>query len=249
MYENYPFWFTFFTKLGFRVVLSDPSTKKTYEAGIESMPSESVCYPAKLSHGHIMNLLDKDIDFIWMPCAKYERQEDETAGNHFNCPIVMSYSEALKLNVDALNETDIQFLNPFVPYHLKDKLKERLYVELVENHPELMGSGALPTKEEIAEAVDAAWAEDEQVHEDIHQKGMETLEWIEEHGVHGIVLAGRPYHGDPEINHAIPELLTSFGLAVFTEDSVAHMGQVERPLRAVDQWMYCLLYTSDAADD
>ena len=238
MYENYPFWFTFFTKLGFRVVLSDPSTKKTYEAGIESMPSESVCYPAKLSHGHIMNLLDKDIDFIWMPCAKYERQEDETAGNHFNCPIVMSYSEALKLNVDALNETDIQFLNPFVPYHLKDKLKERLYVELVENHPELMGSGPLPTKEEIAEAVDAAWAEDEQVHEDIHQKGMETLEWIEEHGVHGIVLAGRPYHGDPEINHAIPELLTSFGLAVFTEDSVAHMGQVERPLRAVDQWMY-----------
>lgn len=238
MYENYPFWFTFFTKLGFRVVLSDPSTKKTYEAGIESMPSESVCYPAKLSHGHIMNLLEKDIDFIWMPCAKYERQEDETAGNHFNCPIVMSYSEALKLNVDALNETDIQFLNPFVPYHLKDKLKERLYVELVEKHPELMGSGPLPTQDEIDAAVDAAWAEDEQVHEDIHQKGMETLKWIEEHGVHGIVLAGRPYHGDPEINHAIPELLTSFGLAVFTEDSVAHMGQVERPLRAVDQWMY-----------
>lgn len=238
MYENYPFWFTFFTQLGFRVVLSDPSTKKTYEAGIESMPSESVCYPAKLSHGHIMNLLEKDIDFIWMPCAKYERQEDETAGNHFNCPIVMSYSEALKLNVDALNETDIQFLNPFVPYHLKDKLKERLYVELVEKHPELMGSGPAPTKEEVDAAVDAAWAEDEQVHEDIHQKGMETLTWIEEHGVHGIVLAGRPYHGDPEINHAIPELLTSFGLAVFTEDSIAHLGQVERPLRAVDQWMY-----------
>jgi predicted CoA-substrate-specific enzyme activase len=238
MYENYPFWFTFFTELGFRVEISDPSTKKTYEAGIESMPSESVCYPAKLSHGHIMNLLEKDIDFIWMPCAKYERQEDETAGNHFNCPIVMSYSEALKLNVDALNETDIQFLNPFVPYHMKDKLAERLYVELVEKHPELMGEGKLPTKREVEAAVDAAWAEDEQVHEDIHNKGMETLKWIEEHGVHGIVLAGRPYHGDGEINHAIPELLTSFGLAVFTEDSVAHMGQVERPLRAVDQWMY-----------
>ena len=238
MYENYPFWFTFFTELGFRVEISDPSTKKTYEAGIESMPSESVCYPAKLSHGHIMNLLEKDIDFIWMPCAKYERQEDETAGNHFNCPIVMSYSEALKLNVDALNETDIQFLNPFVPYHMKDKLAERLYVELVEKHPELMGEGKLPTKREVEAAVDTAWAEDEQVHEDIHNKGMETLKWIEEHGVHGIVLAGRPYHGDGEINHAIPELLTSFGLAVFTEDSVAHMGQVERPLRAVDQWMY-----------
>ena len=238
MYENYPFWFTFFTELGFRVVLSDPSTKKTYEAGIESMPSESVCYPAKLSHGHIMNLLEKDIDFIWMPCAKYERMEDETAGNHFNCPIVMSYSEALKLNVDALNETDIQFLNPFVPYHIKDKLAERLYVELVEKHPELMGDGPRPTKAEVEHAVEVAWAEDEQVHEDVHQKGMETLKWIEENGVHGIVLAGRPYHGDPEINHAIPELLTSFGLAVFTEDSIAHMGQVERPLRAVDQWMY-----------
>ena len=238
MYENYPFWFTFFTQLGFRVVLSDPSTKKTYEAGIESMPSESVCYPAKLSHGHIMNLLEKDIDFIWMPCLKYERVEDETAGNHFNCPIVMSYSEALKLNVDALNETDIQFLNPFVPYHMKDKLKERLYVELVEKHPELMGQGPVPTRAEIDAAVDAAWAEDEQLHEDIHSKGMEALKWIEDHGVHGIVLAGRPYHDDPEINHAIPELLTSFGLAVFTEDSIAHLGQVERPLRAVDQWMY-----------
>lgn len=238
MYENYPFWFTFFTKLGFRVVLSDPTTKKTYEAGIESMPSESVCYPAKLSHGHIMNLLEKDINFIWMPCLKYERGEDETAGNHFNCPIVMSYSEALKLNVDALNETDIQFLNPFVPYHMKDKLKERMYVELVEKHPELMGDSPLPTRDEIDAAVEAAWAEDEQLHEDIHNKGMETLKWIEEHGVHGIVLAGRPYHEDPEINHAIPELLTSFGLAVFTEDSIAHLGQVERPLRAVDQWMY-----------
>ena len=237
MYENYPFWFTFFTKLGFRVVLSDPSNKKTYEAGIESMPSESVCYPAKLSHGHIMNLLEKDIDFIWMPCAKYERGEDETAGNHFNCPIVMSYSEALKLNVDALDESGIPFLNPFVPYHLKDKLKERLFVELVEKHPELMG-GTLPTRAEVDAAVEAAWAEDEKLHEDIHNKGMETLQWIEENGVHGIVLAGRPYHDDPEINHAIPELLTSFGLAVFTEDSIAHLGQVERPLRAVDQWMY-----------
>ncbi|MFR3273511.1 MAG: acyl-CoA dehydratase activase-related protein [Slackia sp.] len=96
MYENYPFWFTFFTKLGYRVVLSDSSSKKTYEAGIESMPSESVCYPAKLSHGHVMNLLDKDVDFIWMPCAKWERLEDAGAGNHYNCPIVASYSEALR---------------------------------------------------------------------------------------------------------------------------------------------------------
>ena len=105
MYENYPFWFTFFTKLGFRVVLSDPSTKKTYEAGIESMPSESVCYPAKLSHGHIMNLLDKHPDFIWMPVQRSgSARRTRRAGNHFNCPIVASYPEALRLNIDELRD-------------------------------------------------------------------------------------------------------------------------------------------------
>ena len=239
MYENYPFWFTFFTELGFRVEISDPSTKKTYEAGIESMPSESVCYPAKLSHGHIMNLLEKDIDFIWMPCSKYERMEDETAGNHFNCPIVMSYSEALRLNIDELNETDIRFLNPFLPYDKKDHLKKRLFVELVEAHPDLMGkNGSLPTAQEIDDAVEKAWAEDEALKADMHRKGEETLKWMEETQTHGIVLAGRPYHVDPEINHAIPELLTSFGLAVLTEDSIAHLGTLERPIRLVDQWMY-----------
>ena len=139
MYENYPFWFTFFTKLGWRVVLSDPSTKKTYEAGIESMPSESVCYPAKLSHGHIMNLLDKHPDFIWFPCSKWERQEDDTAGNHFNCPIVASYAEALRLNIDELRESSTQFLNPWLPYDKKEHLKKRLMVELIEAHPESHG--------------------------------------------------------------------------------------------------------------
>lgn len=239
MYENYPFWFTFFTELGYRVVLSDPSTKKTYEAGIESMPSESVCYPAKLSHGHIMNLLDKRPDFIWFPCSKWERQEDEGAGNHFNCPIVASYPEALRLNVDELRESETVFLNPWLPYDQKEHLKKRLFVELVEGHPELMGGGvAAPTQADIDAAVDAAWAEDESFKRDIRTKGAETLAWMEETGAHGIVLAGRPYHNDPEINHAIPELLTSFGLAVLTEDSVAHLGTLERPIRVVDQWMY-----------
>lgn len=239
MYENYPFWFTFFNELGFRVELSDPSTKKTYEAGIESMPSESVCYPAKLSHGHIMNLLDKDIDFIWMPCSKWERREDEGARNHYNCPIVMSYSEALRLNVDELQESPIEFLNPFLPYDKKEHLKKRLYVELVEGNRELMSRyGKAPTQKEIDAAVDAAWAEDESFKQDMRAKGEETLAWMEETKTHGIVLAGRPYHVDPEINHAIPELLTSFGLAVFTEDSVAHLGILERPIRLFDQWMY-----------
>lgn len=239
MYENYPFWFTFFTELGYRVELSDPSTKQTYESGIESMPSESVCYPAKLSHGHIMNLLDKDLDFIWMPCSKWERKEDEGARNHFNCPIVMSYSEVLRLNVDELATSDIAFLNPFLPYDKKEHLKKRLFVELVENSREVLAScGSLPTQLEIDNAVERAWAEDEAFKQDIRKKGEETLRWMEETHTHGIVLAGRPYHVDPEINHAIPELLTSFGLAVLTEDSVSHLGQLERPIRLFDQWMY-----------
>lgn len=239
LYENYPFWSTFFNELGFRVEISDPSTKETYEAGIESMPSESVCYPAKLSHGHIMNLLDKKPDFIWMPCSKWERQEDEGAGNHFNCPIVMSYSEALRLNIDELRESEVAFLNPFLPYDKKEHLKKRLYVELVENNAELMNRyNEAPTRDEINEAVELAWAEDIKFKEDIRRKGEETLRWMEETSTHGIVLAGRPYHIDPEINHAIPELLTSFGLAVLTEDSIAHLGTLERPLRIVDQWMY-----------
>ncbi len=239
MYENYPFWFTFFTRLGYRVVLSDPSTKATYEAGIESMPSESVCYPAKLSHGHIMDLLEKRPDFIWMPCSKWERQEDATAGNHFNCPIVASYPEALRLNIDELHGGEVPFVSPWLPYDQREHLKKRLYIELAENFAsEACSKGEPLTPAEVAAAVDAAWDEDEAFKRDMRMKGVETLAWMEETGTHGIVLAGRPYHNDPEINHAIPELLTSFGLAVLTEDSVAHLGQLERPIRVVDQWMY-----------
>lgn len=123
MYENYPFWHAFFTRLGFSVQLSDQSSKKTYQAGIESMPSESVCYPAKMSHGHVMNLIDRDVDFIWMPCVRWERKEDPTAGNCYNCPIVMSYPTALALNIDEIREQNIEFLYPFVPYHDKTELK------------------------------------------------------------------------------------------------------------------------------
>ncbi|MBE6480231.1 MAG: CoA activase, partial [Olsenella sp.] len=244
MYENYPFWHAFFTKLGFSVILSDQSNKKVYEAGIESMPSESVCYPAKLSHGHIMNLLAKDPDFIWMPCIRWERGEDETAGNHYNCPIVMSYPQALGLNVDELSRDDVEFLNPFLPYDNKRELKRRLYetvsvqreADAAAGHGRVRGTHI--TRTEINRAVDAAWEVDLAFKQAIREKGDETLAWIEEHDGHGIVLAGRPYHNDPEINHAIPELVNSFGFAVLTEDSVSHKMRPERPIRVVDQWMY-----------
>ena len=244
MYENYPFWHAFFTELGFSVVLSDQSTKKTYEAGIESMPSESVCYPAKLSHGHIMNLLKKAPDFIWYPCVRWERQEDETAGNHYNCPIVMSYPQALGLNIDELAQPNIEFLDAFVPYDDKKELKRRLY-ELISVQREKdaeAGKGRFRgkhiTRAEIDHAVNVAWEADLEFKETMRRKGDETLEWIEDNDARGIVLAGRPYHNDPEINHAIPELVNSFGFAILTEDSVAHKMRPERPIRVVDQWMY-----------
>ncbi len=244
MYENYPFWHTFFTKLGFAVVLSDDSSKKTYDAGIESMPSESVCYPAKLSHGHVMNLIDKGVDFIWMPCIRWERKEDPAAGNCYNCPIVMSYPTALGLNIDEIAEQKIEFMYPFVPYHDKVELKRRLYeliaVERVHDAEEGRGRvrGPKITRSEIDAAVNAAYEEDARFHEQIQTKGEEAIRWLEEHGGHGIVLAGRPYHNDPEINHALPELITSFGFAVLTEDSVAHLVKPDRPIRVVDQWMF-----------
>ena len=244
MYENYPFWHTFFTKLGFSVVLSDNSTKQTYEAGIESMPSESVCYPAKLSHGHIMNLIDKDPDFIWMPCVRWERKEDPTAGNCYNCPIVMSYPTALGLNIDEISEEHVEFMYPFVPYHDKIELKRRLYeliaVERVADAQAGRGRvhGPKITRTEIDAAVNAAYEEDARFHQQIQTMGEEAVKWIEDNGGHGIVLAGRPYHNDPEINHALPELITSFGFAVLTEDSVAHLVKPERPIRVVDQWMF-----------
>ena len=241
MYENYPFWHSFFTELGYRVELSNASSKRTYEAGIESMPSESVCYPAKLSHGHVMDLLQRDIDFIWMPCVRWERQEDESANNHFNCPIVMSYSESLRLNVDELKNSKIEFLNPFLPYNDKDALKKRLYEHLVEKRRKsanLSSFENLPTKVEISAAVDVAWQIDLDFKRTMRTKGEQALAWIEKTGGHGIVLAGRPYHNDREINHAIPELIAGFGLAVLTEDSIAHLGKLERKLRIYDQWMY-----------
>ena len=209
------------------------------------MPSESVCYPAKLSHGHIMNLIAKDPDFIWMPCIRWERKEDEGATNHYNCPIVMSYPQALELNVDELGEgTKVEFLDPFIPYDKKNELKRRLY-ELISEQREKDAAegrgrvrGAHITRAEIDEAVNAAWQVDVDFHNAMHRKGDEALRWIEEHDAHGIVLAGRPYHNDPEINHAIPELVHSFGFAVLTEDSVAHKMLPERPIRVVDQWMF-----------
>ncbi len=230
MYEDYPFWFTFFTNLGFRVILSEKSNRKTYEKGMESMPSESVCYPAKLAHGHIISLLDQGIKTIFYPCIPYSRKEYEKADNHYNCPIVISYSEVLKNNVEELNASDIKFLNPFLPFEAKSLTKRILELdEFKEYHF---------NKKELIEAAMKAEEEYQKVRQDIHEKGKETLDYIEKNHLKGIVLSGRPYHVDPEINHGIDTLITSLGLCVLTEDSIANLDEAKRPLRVVDQWMF-----------
>ena len=229
IYENYPFWHTFFTTLGFRVELSPRSTKDIYELGIETIPSESACYPAKLTHGHVVSLINKGIKFIFYPCIPYETKEQQGATNNYNCPIVTSYPEVLKNNMDELRAKDIIYKNPFLPLNDPKRLKDRLYEELI--HFNI-------SKREINNAVDLAKAEEAKYKNDIRSKGEEVLEYIKETGIKGIVLSGRPYHIDPEINHGIPDLITSFKMAVLTEDSVAHLGTVERPLRVVDQWVY-----------
>lgn len=229
MYENYPFWFTLFTELGFKVELSSMSSKVIYEKGIETIPSESVCYPGKLVHGHIIDLIQKDIKTIFYPSITHECKEVAEADNHFNCPIVISYPEVIKNNVDELREKEIKFINPFLPYDCKEKLLNPLAKAL-----EDLGVN----KKELEKAVDKALKEQDKYKDDVRKMGEKTLKFIEENNLKGIVLGGRPYHIDPEINHGIPSLITSLGMAVLTEDSISHLGEVERPLRVVDQWAY-----------
>ena len=230
MYEDYPFWFTFLTNLGFRVILSEKSNRKTYEKGMESMPSESVCYPAKLSHGHIVSLIKQGITTIFYPCVPYSRKEYKKADNHYNCPIVISYSEVLKNNVEELQDKKITFLNPFLPFESKH------LAETMMDLPEFKKYHF--TKKELLEAAKKAEEEYQNYKNDIRKKGEETLKYMNDNKLHGIVLAGRPYHTDPEINHGIDTLITSLGLCVLTEDSVSHLTEAKRPLRVVDQWVY-----------
>ena len=227
MYENYPFWHTFFTTLGYKVVLSPLSNRKIYELGIESIPSESECYPAKLAHGHIEWLIKQKVDFIFYPSIFYERNEFEESNNHFNCPIVTSYSENIKNNVEAIGHGEVKFLNPFMSFRDENTISQSLIGAFTD----------IPAKE-IKAAVSKAFAELNNAHTDMQKKGEEVLDQLSKEGKRGIVLAGRPYHIDPEINHGIPEMITSYGVAVLTEDSISHLAKPERPLIVSDQWMY-----------
>ena len=227
MYENYPFWHTFFTELGYHVVLSPLSTHKIYELGIESIPSESECYPAKLAHGHIVWLINQKVDFIFYPSIFYERNEFEDANNHYNCPIVTSYSENIKNNVEEIGSGQVDFRNPFMSF----LSEETISLSLTKEFKDIPAS-------EINAAIHNAWKEQDYAHLDMQKKGEEVIDYLNKTGKRGIVLAGRPYHIDPEINHGIPELINSYDIAVLTEDSISHLNMPERPLIVSDQWMY-----------
>ena len=230
LYENYPYWATFFRHLGFRVVVSPFSTRAIYEMGMESIPSESECYPAKLAHGHVEWLAQHGVTTIFHPCVFYEYQEAPDAQNHYNCPMVVSYPENLKNNVEAITSGQVRYIRPFIAFTSEKTAEERL-VKLCRDVWDIPPA-------EVRAAARAAWSEQRRAKDDIRAEGRRLLAEMERAGKRGIVLAGRPYHIDPEINHGIPELIASCGLYVFTEDSLPLDTPPQRPLRVVDQWVF-----------
>lgn len=230
VYENYPFWATFFKKLGFSVVLSPWSSRKIYELGMESIPSESECYPAKLSHGHVEWLIAQGIKTIFHPCIFFEHQETENAQNHYNCPIVVSYAENIKNNMESITTENVRYIQPFMAFTSEQSVTHKM-IRVCAAEWNIAPS-------EVKAAVHAAWTEQLAAKEDVRHEGERLIAQMKDEGKKGIVLAGRPYHVDPEINHGIPELISSYGLYVFTEDSLPLNPLPVRPVRVVDQWVY-----------
>lgn len=230
MYENYPFWFTFFTELKFQVMLSPASSKSLYEMGMETISSDTACYPAKLVHGHIKWLVENGAKWIFYPCLNYERNEDTSALNHYNCPIVATYPEVIANNMDDIfAEHMVRFSHPFLPYDNDLRLADALYKEFKDFHI---------SKEEVMRAVTKARKEQVRFKNDVRKQGEYALKFARKNHKKAVVLSGRPYHLDPEINHGIDKVITSFDMVVMTEDSIAHMADLPRPLRVLDQWVY-----------
>ena len=227
MYEDFPFWFTFFNQLGCEVVLSDYTTKDQYNKAIDTIPSDTACYPAKAVHGHIRDLAQAQVDLIWYPCIQHGPKEF-SHDNNYHCPMVISYPELIRNNMqDVMGKTP--FYAPFLPLADKKSLVPALVKALKD----------LPfSKSEISNAVETAWAEQEKCKADYCEMTKKTVSRLVAEQVPTIVLAGRPYHLDSGINHGIPELITSLGMAVLTEDGVAPLGKDIKHLRVVDQWSY-----------
>lgn len=228
MYENYPLWATFFKELGIRAEISTRSSEEMYESGIETIPSDTACYPAKMVHGHIQWLIDNGFKTIFYPCVVYERQEAKDANNHFNCPIVQSYPDVIRMNVDEIRNGQVDYRNPFL--NLAD------FSSTAKNLYETFKDFGV-TQKEVEDALSAGFKEMDNFKRWIQNRGEDTLMMMRQNGQHGVVLAGRPYHLDPQINRGISQIICAEGFNVLTEDSISHMGNVEG-LRIVNQWTY-----------
>lgn len=219
MYENYPFWFTLLTSLGFKVMISGRSSHELFETGIESIASENICYPAKLVHGHIKWLLDKGVKTIFYPCVSYEENLVPNTDNHYNCPVVANYPLVVGANMPELREDGVRYMHPYFNLANHELMVDRILEEF---------AWADVTREEVETAVKAAYAEDKVFKHDVQQEGLTALVYMKEHNCRGIVLAGRPYHIDPEINHGIPETICSLGMVVLSEDSICELQPGEK---------------------
>ncbi len=219
MYENYPFWFTLLTSLGFKVMISGRSSHELFETGIESIASENICYPAKLVHGHIKWLLNKGVKNIFYPCVSYEENLVPNTDNHYNCPVVANYPVVIGANMPELREEGIRYMRPYFNMANHELMVDRIVEEF---------AWANVTREEAEIAVKAAYAENEVFKHDVQKEGLKALAYMKEHDCRGIVLAGRPYHIDPEVNHGIPETICSLGMVVLSEDSICELQPGEK---------------------
>ena len=223
-YEQLPFWHMLFTTLGFRTIISEESSRAMYYLGQHTIPSDTVCYPAKLAHGHVENLLDKGVDFIFYPCMSYNLDEGGS-DNHFNCPVVAYYPELLLANNPRLNNDN--FIHPYMDLNIRKNV-EKVLAKVLKKYN---------IKGRIPAAVDAAYEALERYHINVAAKAREIIEQARRENRKIIVLAGRPYHIDKEINHGIHKLITSLGMAVVTEDSVAMLAKTPK-LGVLNQWTY-----------
>lgn len=214
MYENYPFWFTLLTSLGFKVMISGRSSHELFETDIESIASENICYPAKLVHGHVKWLLNKGIKTIFYPCVSYEENLVPDTDNHYNCPVVANYPVVIGANMPELREEGVRYMRPYFNMANHELMIDRIVEEF---------AWADVTREEAETAVKAAYAENEVFKHDVQMEGLKALAYMKEHNCRGIVLAGRPYHIDPEINHGIPETICALGMVVLSEDSICEL--------------------------
>lgn len=219
MYENYPFWFILLTSLGFKVMISGRSSHELFETGIESIASENICYPAKLVHGHIKWLLSKGVKTIFYPCVSYEENLVPNTDNHYNCPVVANYPVVIGANMPELREEGIRYMRPYFNMANHELMVDRIVEEF---------AWANVTREEAETAVKAAYAENEVFKHDVQMEGLKALAYMKEHDCRGIVLAGRPYHIDPEVNHGIPETICSLGMVVLSEDSICELQPGEK---------------------